>query len=83
MLYKIEFRKSFNLVGQMEKSSIVNMFKGPDIFRKTIHRAIGECEDKPCLNSPKSGRSRILTEFRAKRLMKSARRKVGVSTRNY
>lgn len=47
MSYKVEFRKSiYNLVGRMPKSSIVNMFQGPHIFRTTNYRAVRKWKKK-------------------------------------
>lgn len=42
------------------------MFQGPNISRTTIYRAIRPLEEEmPCLNVPKSRKSRILTVFNA------------------
>lgn len=83
MAYKIKTREFiYNLVGRMRKVDIVNMFEGPNISRATIYRTIRECEEGiPCVNLPKSGRPRVLTDVRAGRLRESAKERVGVSTR--
>lgn len=83
MAYKIEIRKSiYNLVGQLPNADIVNIFQGRNISRATIYRTIKECEEGiPCVNLPKSGRPRLLSDIRAHRLRESAKEKVGASTR--
>lgn len=83
MAYKLELRKGiFNLVGQMAKRDIVNIYRTQNISERTIYRTIRDCEEGiPCVNLPKSGRPRVLNAQREQRLVESARNNIGASTR--
>lgn len=83
MAYKLQFRKSvYNLVGHMPRAEIVRLFENQNVSRRTVYRAIAECEEGlPCLNLPKSGRPRLLTGHRANWLIESAKNKIGMSLR--
>lgn len=83
MAYKIDIRKSiYNLVGQVQKREIVNIFRGQNISKTTIYRTIRECEEGiPCVNLPKTGRRRKLTEVQANRVAERSKNTIGVSTR--
>lgn len=83
MSYKIEVRKSiYSLVGRVPKTDIVNLFIGNNISRATIYRTIRECEEGiPCLNLPKSGRPRIMSNNNVNRLLQSVKERIGASTR--
>ena len=81
MSYKLEIRKSiYSLVGQLPKSQIINIFRDQNISPATIYRTISECEQGiPCLNLPKSGRPKSLSETIANRLIEIAKNRVGAS----
>lgn len=65
----------------MPKSTIINMFQGPNISHTITYTAIGECEEGiPSLNLRKKGRRGILRKYRTNKLMESTRRKVGLFT---
>lgn len=83
MSYKLEIRKSiYNLVGHIPKREILNIFRNENISKTTIYRTISECEQGiPCLNLPKSGRPKLLTENRANGICESAKDRVGTSLR--
>lgn len=83
MSYKLETRKSiYSLVGRLPKREIVDIFQNENISKTTIYRTIAECEQGiPCLNLPKSGRPKVLSEVRENRVVESARHKVGTSHR--
>lgn len=83
MSYKLEIRKSiYNLVGHVPKREILNIFRNQNVSKTTIYRTIAECEQGiPCLNLPKSGRPKLLTENRANRMCGIAKDRVGTSYR--
>lgn len=83
MAYKLDIRKSVcRLVGQLPKKEIVRLFQGENISKATIYRTIRECEEGiPCVNLPKSGRPRKLSEAQQDRLARMMKDTIGKSTR--
>lgn len=83
MAYKLDIRKSIHrLVGQMPKNAIVRLFQGENISKATIYRTIRESEEGiPCVNLPKSGRPRKLSQAQQDRLARMMKDTIGKSTR--
>lgn len=83
MAYKLNIRKSVaDLFGKISKREILTVFKGENVSRATIYRAIKDCENgiKP-ENKPKSGRPPKLDKKTTKKLVAAAKDKVGQSSR--
>ncbi|CAH1110287.1 unnamed protein product [Psylliodes chrysocephalus] len=83
MSYKLDIRKGiYSLVGRIPKHDIVAIYQEQNISKSTIYNTIRNCEEGiPCINLPKTGRPRILSVRRERRLMEAAKDKVGVSQR--
>lgn len=83
MSYKLDIRKGiYNLVGRIPKRDIIAIYREQNVSKSTIYNTIRDCEEGiPCINLPKTGRPRILSGIRERRLMEAAKDKVGVSQR--
>lgn len=83
MSYKIDLRGGiYNLVGRMTKREIVRIYQDQNISKSTIYRTIKDCEEGiPCINLPKTGRPRVLNQFREGRLIQASKHRIGISQR--
>lgn len=83
MSYKLDLRKAVaNVFGSLSTNEILKIFKDKDISRATIYRVIKDCkEGKKQEIRPKSGRKKKLSVQTTKKLIQSAKNKVGQSTR--
>lgn len=83
MAYKLDIRKSVaDLFGKISKKEILKVFASEPVSRATIYRALKDCESgiKP-QNKPKSGRPQKLDIKTTRKLVTTAKDKVGQSTR--
>lgn len=83
MSYKLDLRKSIsNLFGRLSTNEILAVFKDKPISRATIFRVLKDCrEGKVPENKKKSGRPPKLSVRTTKKLLSSAKNKVGQSSR--
>lgn len=83
MSYKLDLRKQVaNLFGRLKRSEILDVFKDKPISKAAIYRVLKDCRDaKEPENKKKSGRPPNLSAITTKKLLTSAKNKVGQSTR--
>lgn len=83
MSYKLDLRKQVaNLFGRLKTSEILNVFKDKPISRRTIFTVLKDCRDgKKQENKSIPGRPPKLSARTTRKLLSSAKNKVGQSTR--
>ena len=83
MAYKLNYRKTVvELFGQLSTKEVLAVFKDKPVSRATIYRAIKDCQEGIApQNKPKSGRPFKVDTKTTKKMLSSARDRVGQSTR--